>query len=171
MKTLDQYVYDRDRGSWVLNTNNAANKLGYEQTEVAAFSMATDDEDFRRSAEPRSAVKTNFRNIATKLDGSASDGTVRKRKSRRIRRAEGSGFYGSRVAVRPYLPFKAEGMGHKPFDYLVNHDVVRRLPDACAVCVHRPACSSWISGRIFCRGIHLCLSAKPERMTDETSQQ
>lgn len=53
------------------------------------------------------------------------------------------------------------------FDFTINRVYIHNLPYKCLACVLLDACSSWICGRAFCRGIHCPYSCRGPFIGDD----
>ena len=98
-----------------------------------------------------------------------------KAKRKRYRRYTVGSFWkapkpGESAAVEP-LPGSGRGyLADRAFDFGINKSVTRSIPFKCLSCVHLNACTSWIDGRFFCRGIHDPASCKgPFTGKDQTA--
>lgn len=164
----DKFIFDFEKGGWVLNTNYGADALGYNQSVASDFSIARDDDEFFRHNEDRSRTRSawNFLLAANLLEGSKEEGFKRRRKSAKKIWRRYYSTYIDQYEKHPLTKTQSNGWGFPEYDIEASKPretegferAVRKLPkDICSDCKYRPACSSWIDGRIVCGGIRPCL--------------
>lgn len=155
----ERFVFDLEKGSWVLNTNGAANDLGYSSSVATDYSYAREEEGFRDRREERSLARNwLYDKCTTLLEGSTAG--VRRRRLRGLHwTRHGAGMHGAAPVPVPWLAFPRYPPT-PPRDLATTQETVRALPPSCAGCRFRAACATWLGVSVERPGIRLCACAK-----------
>lgn len=158
----ERYVFDIQKGSWVLNVNGAANDLGYSSSASTDWSYARETEGFRGSRETHSLHHIlDYDRIGSSTNVHLERVTFPVKKYRSLPWTKrGSGIHARTDDFAYWLPFPSyppsEGLG------LPQTETVPALPASCSSCPCRSACASWLRVSFEQPGVRLCACAKAE---------